>query len=229
MVNVTPQIVDVYNTSTMANRLDIFDGNKVAVSDWDDVEVLSLDFDSGLLDLVGFKNTTRRTMAVATSENYIYSAEWNSVQIFEYGVVEGPDIDFDTYELNYPYVENGESHTMSLNVTNNGNQELEVVTAYVTTNEYVPTVLQDLGPGENQLIDITYTADSNNSSGSYRIISNDSDEPEIICETNGNINGANVGQEAPDFELSIIANGSGTFSLSDNLGKIVVLAFFSPS
>ena len=33
---------------------------------------------------------------------------------------------------------------------------------------------------------------------------NDSDESEILCETNGNINGANIGQQAPDFELNIM-------------------------
>ena len=55
-----------------------------------------------------------------------------------------------------------------------------------------------------------------------------SDEFEIKCQTNGNINGANIGQEAPDFELSIIANGNGTFQLSDYQDQIVVLAFFAP-
>ena len=45
-----------------------------------------------------------------TKGNYIYSAEWKSVQIFEYGEVDGPDIDLNMYELNYPYVNNGESY-----------------------------------------------------------------------------------------------------------------------
>ena len=76
---------------------------------------------------------------------------------------------------------------------------------------------------------ISYAAESNNASGSYRIFSNDQDESEIICETNGNINGANVGDQAPNFELPIIANGEGAFQLSNYLGKIIVLAFFAPN
>ena len=79
-----------------------------------------------ILILVGFKNTTRRTMAIATKDNYIYSAEWASVQVFEYGEVDGPDLDLSTYELNYPYVENGDSYTLSLDITNNGNQTLNI-------------------------------------------------------------------------------------------------------
>ena len=221
-----PCYLGSYDTSVLANRIDTFD-NKLAVSDWDDVEILQ--WDGSTLDLVGYKNTTRRTMALATKDNYIYSAEWASIQVFEYGEINGSDIDLSAYELNFPYVENGESLTLSVDVTNNGNQALNIIDAYTTNSEFTYDNLNNLNPGETQTIDITYTADSNNSSGSYRIFSNDDDESEIICETNGNINGANVGDSAPDFNLDIIANGTGTFTLSNHIGEIVVLAFFSPS
>ena len=118
---------------------------------------------------------------------------------------------------------------MSLDVENNGNSALNIVDAYTTNNEFSYSELNNLNPGETQTIDIIYTANSNNSSGSYRIFSNDEDESEIICETNGNINGANIGDIAPDFELNIIANGSGSFELSEYIGKVVVLAFFAPN
>jgi len=221
-----PCYLDTYDTSVLANRIAVFE-DKLAVSDWDDVEILG--WNGYDLEQVGFKSTTRRTMAIATKDNYIYSGEWASVQIFEYGEIDGSDIDLDTYELNYPYVENGDSYTMSVDVSNNGNQLLSIVDAYTTNNEFSYTQLNNLNPGETQSVDITYTANSINSSGSYRIFSNDEDEYQIICETNGNINGANVGDDAPDFELDVIANGSGTFRLSDHVGQIVVLAFFSPN
>ena len=230
MVNVTPQIVDIYDTSAMANRLAVLDENKIAVSDWDDVEVLSLDVNSGSLDLVGYKNTTRRTMAIATKGSYIYSAEWSSVQAFEFGEINGPDIDLSVYELNYPYVNNGDTYSLTVNVMNNGNQILEIVDNYTTNSEFtVINPLIDLLPGDMQLVEILYSANAMNASGSYRIFSNDSDEEQIACETNGNINGANVGQEAPDFNLNVLANGSGNFRLSDYLGSVVVIAFFAPN
>ena len=228
-LNIT--LIDVYNTSAMANRLSTFDyefGHKIAVSDWDDVEVLEINFDDSI-DLVGYKNTTRRTMAIATKDNYIYSAEWNSVQVFEYGEIDGPDLDLNLYELNYPYVQSGESYNLSLEVINNGNQILNIVDAYTTNNEFSFSELNNLNPGESQIVDIIYTANSDNASGSYRIFSNDEDEPEVVCETNGNINGANVGDIAPNFNLDIIANGSGSFQLSDYIDKVVVLAFFAPN
>ena len=230
MVDATPQIIDTYNTSAMANRLEAFDNDKVAVSDWDDVEVLSLNIEEESLNLVGYKNTTRRTMAIAVKDNYIYSAEWASVQIFEFGLIEESDIDLSAYELNYPYVENGESYSMAIDVTNNGNSNLIISDNYTTNSEFVvENSLTELTPGEVQTVEIIYYANANNASGSYRIFSNDEDESEVICETNGNINGANIGQEAPDFNLDIVANGTGNFQLSDYLGSVIVIAFFSPN
>ena len=229
--NSVPSLIDVYSTSAMANKLAILDfdnGHKVAVSDWDDVEILEINSDA--LELIGYKNTTRRTMAIATKDNYIYSAEWASVQVFEFGEIDGPDIDLSTYELNYPYVEDGSSQSLFVDVINNGNQILDISDNYTTNSEFsIINPLTSLEPGDSQIVEIEYFANSENSSGSYRIFSNDLDESEIICETNGNINGANVGQEAPDFNLEIIGNGNGTFQLSDYLGSIVVIAFFAPN
>ena len=229
-VNVTPQIMDTYNTSALANRLEIFENNKIAVSDWDDVEILEFDIDSNSLDLVGYKNTTRRTMAIAAIDNYIYSAEWASVQVFEFGDISGSDIDLSAYELNYPYVENGTNFTMVVDVINNGSSNLIISDNYTTNSEFIiNNPLSELLPGETQSVEITYFANSINASGSYRIFSNDEDENEIICETNGNINGVNIGQPAPDFNLEVVANGQGNFSLSEHLGDIIVIAFFAPN
>ena len=224
--NGTPNIIDTYNTTSLANRLDVFE-NKVAVSDWDDVEILQVDNQS--LEKVGYKNTTRRTMAIVTKDNYIYSAEWAAVQVFEFGEVQGADIDLSTYELNYPFVEDGESYTLSLDITNNGNSTFILNEAYVTNDEFSPSLLNNLNPGETETIDIAYTADAANASGTYRIYSNDLDEPEILCETNGNIIGANIGDQAPNFNLEIVANGNGNFELSDHIGEVIVLAFFAPT
>ena len=222
-----PQLLDSFNTNTMANRITAFNG-KVAVADWDDVEVLEWDGES--LNQVGYKNTGNRTMAIAAKGNFIYSAEWASVQAFEFGEIQGPDIDLSTWELNYPYVENGDSYSLFVDITNNGNETLTTIDNYTTHSEFtVVNPLTTLELGEMQTVEIIYNASNANTSGSYRVYSNDPDEPEIICETNGNIDGANIGEPAPDFELNYVANGSGSFQLSDHLDEIIVIAFFAPN
>jgi hypothetical protein len=218
-------IVDVYNTSALANRLTIID-DKIVVSDWDDIEVISLN--ESTLELIGYKNTTRRPMAITSKNQFIYSAEWGSVQIFEYGNILGADLDLSTYELNFPLVENGQSYTMTLEVINNGQSEAIISDAFATNSEFETTELSNIPAGESQTIEVTYTAGALNASGSYQIFSNDADESLLKCETNGNIIGANVGDDAPDFNLEIVANGTGYYQLSDHLDEVVVLIFFSP-
>ncbi len=113
---------------------------------------------------------------------------------------------------------------------NNGNEVLINTDNYTTNSEFqIINPLESLNPGESQIIEIIYNASNANASGSYRIYSNDPDESEIICETNGNIDGANIGEPAADFNLNYVANGNGNFALSNNLGKIIVLAFFAPN
>ena len=223
----SPEFLGTYNTSSLANRLSAFD-NKVAVSDWDDVEVL--EWDGNNLNIVGYKNTTNRTMAIATKDNYIFSAEWASVQSMEYGVVQGPDLDLSSTYIIYPYVDNGSSFSMYIEAVNNGNEILLVSDNYTTNQEFeIINPLNELFPGQSQFVELQYNASNSNASGSYRIYSNDVAQPEIICPLVGNVDGANIGESAPDFNLEIVANGNGYFQLSDNIGQVVVLAFFAPN
>ena len=222
-----PLFLDNYDTNTLANRISPFE-NKLAVSDWDDVDILQ--WDGVSLNRVGYKNTGNRTMAIATKDNYIYSAEWASVQAFEFGEVSGADIDLSTLELNYPYVENGSSYSLSVEVINNGNSTLIIEDDYLTNGDFdLINQLNNLEPSQSQLIEIAYNASNLNSAGVYRIYTNDTDEPLVMCETNGNIDGANIGEPAIDFELDYVANGQGSFKLSEQLGKVVVIAFFAPN
>ena len=222
----SPEFLANHNTTGLATRIQPFNG-KCAVADWDDVEILQ--WNGTELELVGFKANGRRTMAINASGDFIYSAEWMWLQVFEYGEIDDADIDISSWELNYPYVENGDSYTLSLDVTNNGNSILNIDDQYISNPDFqIENLLQNLNPGETQTVDITYHANAGNSSSGYRIFPNDPDEPDIIVELNGNIDGINIGEPAPDFELNIIANGDGSFQLSDHLGQIVVLAFFAP-
>ena len=223
----SPELLDTYNTSSLANRLSPF-MDKVAVSDWDDVEIL--DWDGNNLNLVGYKNTTNRTMAIATKDNYIFSAEWAAIQSMEFGVVSGPDLDLSSTYIIYPYVENGNSFSMYIEAINNGGQILSILDNYTTNPEFeVINPLNELLPGEGQLVELVYNASNSNASGSYRIFSNDVDQSQIICSLVGNVDGANIGEYAPNFNLEIVANGTGYFQLSDYLGTVVVLAFFAPN
>ena len=63
-ISQNPEYLDNYNTTTLANRIASFD-NKLAVADWDDIEILEWNGES--LTQVGYKNTGNRTMAIETN------------------------------------------------------------------------------------------------------------------------------------------------------------------
>ncbi len=220
------QFLANYNTGGFASRIAV-SGPRVAVSNWDDLEIL--EWDGSEFELTGYKNTGGRVMAVGAVGDLIFSAEWRYVYLFEYGPVNGPDIDLNTREINFPQLAPGESDTATVTVENNGNNMLNFDLVWTTNDEYeVETDLPLLVPNHSINLDIIYTADNQNSFAEYVFRTDDPDEPEVNILLTGNNNGVQPGQAAPDFTVPIAANGSGNFTLSEHLGEVIILTFFAP-
>ena len=100
-----PQLLDTYNSAGLANRIALIDG-KIAVSEWVDVKIL--EYNGSELQLVGYKNTGYRTMAINAKGNVIYSAEWRHLQVLEYGLISGPDLDLSSHDISFPEINIGE-------------------------------------------------------------------------------------------------------------------------
>jgi hypothetical protein len=222
-----PFLLDRYDTPGLANKISIFDSNRVAVSDWLDVKVLEWTGES--LELVGYKSTGKRTMSIGARDGVIYSAEWQHLQTFSFGEITDADLDISSWDISYPTLEIGESDTVELIIENNGQIPLGFTTPTFTHNDFSVVNFPDyLDAGLSTTAQVIYTRSNQNASGVMQITSNDPDEPEIEIQLIGNYEGGIVGIEAPDFTLPIVANGTGDFTLSDHLGKIVVIAFFAP-
>ena len=222
-----PIILDSYDTPGLANKIALFDNNKVAVADWLDVNIL--EWTGEEFQLVGYKSTGKRTMAIGARDNVIFSAEWQHLQTFSYGEIQDADLDISSWDISFPALEIGESDTFNLLVENNGQFPLGLTYPTFTHPDFqVYNFPEYLDVDDSTISQIVYTRSNQNASGVMQITSNDPDEPSIQVQLIGNYDGGIVGIEAPDFTLPIVANGSGNFTLSDHLGKIVVLAFFAP-
>ncbi|NQU67929.1 MAG: hypothetical protein HQ510_08315 [Candidatus Marinimicrobia bacterium] len=66
---VAPQLIANYNTTGFASRIGLMGNDRVAVSDWDDLEVL--EWNGTALEKVGFKNTGGRVMAAEANGDVI--------------------------------------------------------------------------------------------------------------------------------------------------------------
>lgn len=215
-----------YNTTGFASRVALVN-DRIAVSDWDDLEVLEWFNDE--LVLSGFKNTGGRTMAVGAVGDVIFSAEWRYLYVFSYGNILDSDIDLSIREINFPFTPIGESNILSFDLSNNGSNDLEFEFVFISGTEFIANEdLTTLPPDSTITLDIEYFPSSSNASSEYVFRTNDPDEYETNVVVIGNNNGINIGEPAPNFELPIIYNGGGNFQLTDYLGSVVVIAYFAP-
>jgi len=223
----SPIFLDRYDTPGLANKITLFDRNKVAVSDWIDVKILEWAGDT--LALIGYKNTGKRTMAIGSRDSIIFSAEWQNLQIFSFGEITDTDMDISSWDISFPMIEIGQSDTFDLIIENNGQFPLGIPQPEINHPDFQAINFPEYLDADNfSISQIIYTRSEQNASGTMNLISNDPDESEVQVQLIGNYDGGIVGIEAPDFTLPVVANGSGNFSLSDHEGKIVVIAFFAP-
>jgi len=221
-----PTLLDIHPTTGLATRLAPIDEG-VAVSAWEEVEVLAWNGDS--LARVGHKNTGGRVMAVGGAGDIVYSAEWGDLQVFRYGEISGPDLDLSPRELLFPDTPPDSSSVLGLSLTNNGGAFLAFNQVSITHPDFsLESQPVDLFPGEAIQLNVQYDPVQENASGRLEFHTNDPDEPVADVDLFGNNpNALQVGDQAPEFALPVVANGGGEFDLAGHQGEVVVLAFFA--
>ncbi len=220
-----PILVDNYNTTGYASRVSA-NHDRIAVSDWDDVEVLS--FDEQGLSLTGYKDTGGRVMAIEMVGDIIFSAEWEEFVVFEVGEIQDPDLDLSTRKLEFPRVGPRDALTQNITLHNNGQTPLQIIDAFAGDSDFEIDLGDDMIPPNSSIsLPVVYRPDIGNWREQLVLTTNDHDEPVIEVILTGNYpSGPMVGDAAPDFELEVV-NGLGTISTDDLLGQPAVLAFFT--
>ncbi|MFQ6609001.1 MAG: hypothetical protein ACE5EE_10800 [Fidelibacterota bacterium] len=224
-----PYWVANYNTSGYASRVAV-SGNRVAVSDWDDVEILQWD-DAPSLSLVGYKNTGGRVMAINMMGDYVYSAEWRYFRIFQFGEIEEADIDFSFRSTDFLHTAVEQCRDTSLVITNSGGTALEIEDFSIDHEDFILNLPTNLIPaGQSVTAQVQYCATSENGTATLSVNTNDPDEPSPTVRLKGNTPyGVEAGELAPDFTLPVV-NGTGEITLSELTqmeSQIVVVAFFA--
>ena len=221
-----PRMVANYNTSGYASRVSV-SGNLVAVSDWDDVEVLEWD-PTPALSLVGYKNTGGRVMAVAMRDSVIFSAEWRRFRTFKYGEIEEADLDISTRQVDFPFLTAPACLTETITLTNNGHSTLLLDDVLIQHDDYQLDLQENsIPPLSAQEIVVTYCASDGAGRATLVVNSNDPDESTARVQLNGNpVYGLDMGMTAPEFTLEAV-NRLAPVTLSDFRGQPVLLAFFA--
>ena len=86
------------------------------------------------------KETESQRLLLGFDNFSIRALGWKAPRLIEYASKQKGDTllfsDLDVYELNYPYVNPGESYSLSIQVFNNGNSILSIEDDYTTDSNF---------------------------------------------------------------------------------------------
>ncbi|NQU04917.1 MAG: hypothetical protein HQ568_02405 [Calditrichaeota bacterium] len=214
-----PVFMSNFDTPTYAGHIG-FDGDKIAVADWDEVLVYDLSNpEEPFLD--GRYYTDYRAMGVDISGDNIYLADWSKFIGFAHGEIDGADIAFSTRRI-VPIGD--DTIDTSLYVYNYGQSELEVTRLSCNAGNFEADPERfNLASGDSLELSMSFRA-SANASYPLRFQSNDTDDPNssITLESSG---GLSVEDDAPDFSARIL--GGGNYRLSDMADRVQLIIFWA--
>ncbi len=217
-----------FNTSGLAMSL-AATGDTLYVADWDDVEVIDLSFPESP-SRMGFEFAPVRAMGLAAWNERVYLADWSIAVGYQFGTTYEGDVHLPFRELTFAGVPVGDSEQQAFQVMNTGGGPLTVdnVETFGSTFTVEPPSSFVVPAGEIHEVILTFTPDHPGFDGTFvRVETDDADESTITfpVTADDNPSALDLGEAAPGFTYEDL---DGTLhSLSNYLGQVVVLAFFS--
>ncbi|MBD3232672.1 MAG: redoxin domain-containing protein [candidate division Zixibacteria bacterium] len=221
-----PQFQSNYEGVGSAFNLTV-DDNLAYVARWDRVEIIDV-ADPQNPVLAGWEDTPTRAMGLTAKDSIVYVADWAFGEIYKFGEGNDQDIYIDYSFLNVGFASPNEQIDTIFTVENTGGNILNITEISSSNPEFTVTPTSAHIP-EDVSFDFGISFMSPDSVYTTSDISIHSDDPdEEIVRFRASANGSGlleIGDPAPDF--TYMALDSMEYSLSDYLGKIVVLAFFA--
>jgi hypothetical protein len=215
------------NTSALAITVDI-DDDKAYVADWDDIEVLDLSIPESP-GLIAWERTPVRAMGLAARDGRVYVADWGQFRVYDFGPTITQDILVSVDAMVIADFTPGVAMDTSFVIANTGGAPLEVTEVKSFNNRFdiQEPIAFTVQPGEEHSVQIVYHPTGTDDSTFFKVSSDDSDEDIVIFPIY-------AGQESFDMNIGDVAldwthfDLDGTsYTLSDYIGKVVVLVFFA--
>ncbi len=209
-------------TPAFSNHIS-FSQERIAVATWDQVRV----YNANTGALMGYQYSTTRAMGVLFRHNDIYVADWSFLVRYEYGYINGPDLEVRPRRIDLSFVPEDSDYDTVMVVKNVGHAPLEIDTVTRTSQAYEITLNEHaLDPGDSTTLDIRYTHDPGLTGNTeIRFLSNDTDEATLRRRVVGHGGWLALGDPAPDFTVERL-NGS-DFTLSEHRGEVVLIVFWA--
>ena len=216
-----------HDTSALAITVAV-DGDLAFIADWDDIEVVDISNPTAPV-AAGRENTPVRAMGLDAKDGKVYLADWSQVRIYDYGPTSRGDVELPVI-IEFGDVPAGSVVDTTFTVSNTGGGVLTVtdITTFDDAFTITPPLAFTLASGESREVPLRYTNEAPGFDVTFiRVDSDDTDEPDESFPVTGEPDPGDLelGDEAPNFAL-LDMDGAG-YRLSQNRGKVVVLAFFA--
>jgi hypothetical protein len=216
------------NTSGLAITADIV-GDVVYVADWDDVETFDVTNPADPI-LIGGENTPVRSMGLAARDGLVVVADWSRLRTYRPGPSVRGDIDLAVKGIEFGNIPVGTHRDTIITIGNTGGGSITVseVTEFSDFYSILTAPSFVIAPGQTHDLGIRFNHLEPGYAGTFlRIHSDDSDEDTITIplSADDNVNILNLGEEAPNFQLSDMDGV--IHDLRNEEGRIVVMAFFA--
>jgi len=225
-----PKVVAVAETPGSALQVALTDGYAF-VADWNDVRV----FDRSSPDVLKLIATERidtaknfsRVLGIAVYGTHAYLGEWTGLYSYELDPSKtAPDINVQASELDFGVLSGGAKGARALIISNEGQEPLQAQLSVQGAGYGSADAKLQIAAGKSASVELLLTAPSDAvAEGSLTISSNDPDESERSVGLVANRPGLGVGDPAPAVNVQLLNGGS--WSLAEQQGKVVVLAYFA--
>ncbi len=223
-----PVLVGHANTSGLAITSAIID-NTVYVADWDDVEAFDLSDPANPVP-AGGENTPIRAMGLAAKDGMVVVADWSRLRIYKPGPSSVGDIEVPIQGIEFGSIPVGASRDTTILIGNTGGSTVTISEILEFSDSYsiITPAATTIAPGQTYELGIRFQHLEPGYAGTFlRITSDDPDEGNISfpLTSDDNPNNLDIGEAAPNFQLADM--GGVEYSLQENLGRVVVVAFFA--
>ncbi len=217
-----------YDSSGLAATVAV-SGDTLYLADWDDIEIVDIGEPTSPYR-IGWEKTIRRAMGLDVAGADVFVADWSRLRTYRFGPTPGGDLHLPLAGIAFDAVQVGASADTVFPVVNTGGGALQVTQVQSFNPNFVvaPPTSFELAPDEMRLVGLTFTPAAPGYDGTFiRVDAIDPDEPDLSfpVQSDDDPDHLDLGEAAPDFTLLDLAGQP--HSLSEELGRVVVLAFFA--
>jgi len=226
-----PAILDVVDTPGSAVQV-YLDGDYAYVADWNDARVFDKRNPSDLTlfatERVVDNRAFTRVLGIAARDGVTFIGEWSALYSYEqHDDRAAPDIWADDLAIDFGTVSASDVDAVAVIVRNEGTEPLALTDASINTGSLsIDPTQMTLQPGAAGVFELTFSPTSDAAmSAVLTLSSDDPDEADFEIEVVGNQPGIGVGDPSPNVTGDLLTGG--TWSLSDEAGSPVLIAYFA--